>query len=614
MAKTDYRKFMPYAVLASCLLLTAYAWHATSSYTTEKVRERFISRTDHIIYSITGRIYSKRAILQGGAALFAANKGNVSREQWRTYVENLRLSERYAGIQGVGFSRLIRPSELKSHIAKIRAEGFPAYTVRPEGMREVFTSIIYLEPFDRRNQRAFGYDMFSEAVRRAAMEKARDSGMASMSGKVKLLQETEADVQAGFLIYVPVYKEDMPVKTVQQRREALLGYVYSPFRIKDLMNALFRGELGDIDLEIYDGGEISETSFMYDLDDKKYALYGDNRRLFSIKKTIEIHGHNWTLFFSSLPDFETFSDRHLPRGILISGIIISILIFLLLLSVEKAREQALETASAMRKAKYAAESATKAKSDFLANMSHELRTPLNSVIGFSEILLDGLYGGLNKNQKEYVNDIYTSGQHLLSLINDILDLSKVEAGKMELELNRFMVSGLLRSSLSLMKEKAMKHAISLDLEITPELNVEIEADERKLKQIVFNLLSNAVKFTPEGGSVRVGARKYVGAALCGCPKKGEHTGSPLQDRDFIEITVEDTGIGIKPEDITKLFSEFTQLESAYTKQYEGTGLGLALTKKLVELQGGKIWVESEFGKGSKFTFVIPIRQAQEADS
>ncbi|HAK88864.1 MAG: hypothetical protein A2077_07715 [Nitrospirae bacterium GWC2_46_6] len=235
--------------------------------------------------------------------------------------------------------------------------------------------------------------------------------------------------------------------------------------------------------------------------------------------------------------------------------------------------------------------ASKAKSDFLANMSHELRTPLNSILGFSEILQDELFGKLNEKQLEYMKDIHASGKHLLSLINDILDLSKVEAGKMELEPMSFLLRDTLNASLSLLKEKAMKRGIKMSLELEPDADMEIEADERKLKQIMFNLLSNAEKFTPDGGYVHVHAAKASEAG-----------------GDFIRISVADTGIGIEPEDIPKLFQEFTQLESAYTKTYEGTGLGLALTRRLVELHGGKVWVESESGVGSKFTFTMPVKQ------
>ncbi|MCX6554664.1 MAG: PAS domain-containing sensor histidine kinase [Candidatus Aminicenantes bacterium] len=238
-----------------------------------------------------------------------------------------------------------------------------------------------------------------------------------------------------------------------------------------------------------------------------------------------------------------------------------------------------------------AEAATRAKSDFLANMSHELRTPLNSIIGFSEVLEDELLGSLNASQRENVQYILKAGRHLLSLINDILDLSKVESGKMNLEVDRVPLKEMLEAMLAMHREKALQHGIDLDLQMEPVTGMEIEADERKLKQILFNLLSNAVKFAPDGGSVRVMAREISGA-------------------QEIEISIEDSGIGIKPEDMPKLFKEFAQLDSVYDKKYDGTGLGLALTKKLVELHGGRIQVSSEFGKGSRFTFIIPVKQAR----
>jgi len=254
------------------------------------------------------------------------------------------------------------------------------------------------------------------------------------------------------------------------------------------------------------------------------------------------------------------------------------------------RELAERTRDA-EKAQSEAEAATVAKSDFMANMSHELRTPLNSIIGFSEVLEDELLGSLNASQRENVQYILKAGTHLLSLINDILDLSKVESGKMELEVDRVSLRGILDASLVMHREKALRHGISLDLRMEPVTDMVIEADERKLKQILFNLLSNAVKFTPDGGSVRVMARG-------------------ITEAQEIEFSIEDTGIGIKLEDIPKLFKEFSQLDSVYDKEYEGTGLGLALTKKLVELHGGRIQVSSEFGKGSRFAFVMPVRQAR----
>jgi signal transduction histidine kinase len=235
-----------------------------------------------------------------------------------------------------------------------------------------------------------------------------------------------------------------------------------------------------------------------------------------------------------------------------------------------------------------AEKTNRAKSDFLANMSHELRTPLNSVIGFSEVLLDQLFGAINAKQHEYINNILYSGRHLLSLINDILDLSKAEAGMMVLDFNDFSVREALETSVMMLKERAFKGEIALHLELAPSADLSIGGDQRKLKQILFNLLSNAVKFTPAGGTVEVSA---------------------VRDGHYIEITVADTGMGIKADDIPKLFQSFTQLESVYTKKFEGTGLGLALTRQLVELHGGRIWVKSEFGAGSRFIFTIPLTPA-----
>lgn len=252
-----------------------------------------------------------------------------------------------------------------------------------------------------------------------------------------------------------------------------------------------------------------------------------------------------------------------------------------------------------------AETSTRAKSEFLANMSHELRTPLNAIIGFSAIMAEGMAGPLNDKQKEYLGDVIDSGRHLLSLINDILDLSKVEAGKMELELSEFNLKELIDGSLVMFKEKAMKHNIKLDAEVEQEVGT-ILASKRKIKQIVFNLLSNAMKFTPDGGSVQVTARRVKDNAC-----ELLTSDSKPSDFDYIEITVEDTGIGISPEDQKRLFQPFQQLETVLTKKVAGTGLGLNLCKKFIELHGGRIWVESEEGKGSKFTFTIPVKTRNE---
>jgi signal transduction histidine kinase len=231
------------------------------------------------------------------------------------------------------------------------------------------------------------------------------------------------------------------------------------------------------------------------------------------------------------------------------------------------------------------EAANRHKSEFLANVSHELRTPLNAIIGFSEVLGEKLFGELNEKQAEYTDDILSSGRHLLSLINDILDLSKIEAGRMELEVTTFHLPDAIENALTLIRERASRHGIRLNQVIDERLG-DVTGDERKVKQVLVNLLSNAVKFTPEGGQIKVEASLGDSAAI---------------------VSVVDTGIGIAKEDQEAIFEEFRQVGSNYAHKREGTGLGLTLTRKFVELHGGKIWVESEAGKGSKFTFTLPLK-------
>jgi two-component system, NtrC family, sensor kinase len=235
------------------------------------------------------------------------------------------------------------------------------------------------------------------------------------------------------------------------------------------------------------------------------------------------------------------------------------------------------------------EAASRHKSEFLANMSHELRTPLNAIIGFSEVLNERMFGELNDKQAEYLKDIHASGTHLLSLINDILDLSKVEAGRMELELSDFNLPAAIDSALTLVRERATRRGIALGAVIHDGIG-EMTGDERKIRQVLLNLLSNAIKFTPEGGRIEVGAVLNDGS---------------------VEVSVHDTGVGIAPEDHEAVFEEFRQVGASAAKQ-EGTGLGLALARKFIELHGGKIWVTSQVGAGSTFTFTLPFQRSSGA--
>lgn len=281
---------------------------------------------------------------------------------------------------------------------------------------------------------------------------------------------------------------------------------------------------------------------------------------------------------------------------------------------EELEKRVKERTKDLEEAKVFAEIANRVKSDFLMNMSHELKTPLNSIIGFSEIMIDGILGDMTDQQRGNLKNIYESGKHLFSLINDILEISRIDAGLTEIESNKFSLRKSCESIMEKFRDKSIKRNIELKVEIEEELT-DIIADERKIKYVVFNFLDNAIKFTPDGGSVLLKARQIsdFGLRISELKEAGKifltENGkfSFTIPQSAIEIAAEDTGIGISPEDQKRLFQPFHQLEPTLTKRYPGIGLGLYLSKRCIELQSGVIWVESETGKGSRFNFVIPIK-------
>jgi signal transduction histidine kinase len=254
-------------------------------------------------------------------------------------------------------------------------------------------------------------------------------------------------------------------------------------------------------------------------------------------------------------------------------------------------------ADQLYQAKMAAEAASVAKSGFLANMSHELRTPLNHIMGFTELILDGTFGELNDAQAEHLRDVYRSSEHLLSLVNEILDMGRIEAGRMEISPAEVRLGPLLEESLSIIRDRALKRRIEVRAQFD-RIPATVVADERRLRQILYNLLANAVKFTPEGGHLRLAARVLEGA--------GEAS-SGRGARSELEISVADSGIGISAEDLEKIFDPFTQVESSLSRRFPGSGLGLTLARTLVQLHGGRIWAESDGpGRGATFRFTLPL--------
>ncbi|MBS0552747.1 MAG: CHASE domain-containing protein, partial [Proteobacteria bacterium] len=311
---------IPLLIFAAGLALTHVVQRTLHLRSEAALREEFTYRVDDLVGNIRGRLAAYEEILAGVGGLFTASR-SVERGDFRAYVRALKLESRYPGVQGVGFASWIPAAERERHVHAVRAEGFPGYDIRPPGQRDWYAAILYLEPFDWRNQRAFGYDMYSEPVRRAAMERAADEDVTSISGRVRLVQETERDGQAGFLMYLPVYRTGVALDTRAQRRMALQGWVYAPFRMNDLMSGLLGsqpGELGAaLGLKIYDGDGRDEDALMFD----SAASFDASRALHRVERAIEVDGRRWTVVAHSLPAFDARLNVDEAALVLITGVL-----------------------------------------------------------------------------------------------------------------------------------------------------------------------------------------------------------------------------------------------------------------------------------------------------
>lgn len=306
-------------------------------------QDNFDFQVREIILRIEQRMAAYEQVLRGTRGVFATSD-RIGRKEFREYESTLELAQNYPGILGLGFSKIVLPQDKARHIEAVRKEGFPGYTLHPEGLRDIYTSIIYLEPFVGRNLNAFGYDMYSEPVRRAAMERARDIGKSAMSGKVRLVQESDQDVQSGCVMYLPVYRNGSPQETLADRRANIIGWVYSPFRMNDLMHGILGEQSHNFDLEIFDGETEGLEALMYDSHSDQNHV---GTPLFHAAQRFETSGHAWTIRLHSLPPFDAKIDTGEVTVIRISGLLMSLVLSLLVWQLASGRARALKLAQQM---------------------------------------------------------------------------------------------------------------------------------------------------------------------------------------------------------------------------------------------------------------------------
>jgi len=315
-------------VLAVCLLLTAIAWYLSDHAIRSNDEQRFRFQTEDTASAIANRLLEYESVLRSAAGLFNA-AGKVDRAAWHRFVASLELQRSFPGIQGLGFSEIVTPEALAHHVADIRQQGFDDYAIHPPGKRDIYSAIIYLEPFDVRNRRAFGYDMYAEPVRREAMQRAMESGLPAVSGRVTLVQETEVDRQAGFLMYLPVYRQGMPIATPNERRRAILGFVYSPFRAGDFMQGILGKHQEQIDLALFDGSSASPDNLLYTNAGEDFTVSGRLASMLEIPSPLR----SWRLGARARPGYQSPLESSQPIAIAVGGLIIDLLIFWLVASV-----------------------------------------------------------------------------------------------------------------------------------------------------------------------------------------------------------------------------------------------------------------------------------------
>jgi signal transduction histidine kinase len=542
---------------------------------------RFADAVREGTLNLQQRMDTYLAMLLGARGFFTSST-QVDRHEFRAYVESLELHQRFPGIQGIGFAAWLPPAQREAHEASVRGSGVPGYHVWPEGERDAYTSIVYLEPQDWRNQRALGFDMYAEPIRREAMRRALEQGVPAASGKVRLVQESEVEPQSGFLLYVPVYGGPVPA-TPEARLEGLRGFVYAPFRMGDLIEGLrFPGFQSAIDLRIHDGEGASEEGLLYA---SAEAHPAPGPRL-SQWVPLEVAGRRWTLVFTARQAFLRDAERLQLVSVVAGGVLLSLLLFLITRSQVNARAAAEEASRVQQRLAAEAQAAVRLRDEFLGIAAHELRTPLTSLTLQLQLLHRQLGREEPLDARRLARGVSTSERQtarLAKLVDSLLDVSRLTQGRLELQLEELDLAEVAREVARRFETEAQAHGVALSVD-APE-PVRGRWDRLRLEQVLTNLLSNALKYGP-GAPVQVRVRPEGSGA---------------------RVEVQDWGIGIAPEDAPRIFERFERAVSS--RHYGGLGLGLFITRQLVEALGGRIVVASAPQQGSTFTVMLPTARA-----
>ena len=574
-----------YGVLLIALLLTSLAWYYVRQNVEAQTQARFDETTRATQEAMERRTKAYLDAIFGVRGLFYASR-SVDREEWESYVRGLEPDERLKGLQAIAFAEYVEPEERGAFVREAREKGLPRLRpdLKPDGERPAYFPLDFMAPSNEANRRRVNQDVYADPAHRRAMDAARDSGSPRATGTVNVLTEPSPNSSAdlalrpGFAVYLPVYREGEPQGTAAERRRALRGFVVGFFKWDGLLDGVFGGGFDPaIDFEVYDSQDVASSLPLYDSDGVRRAGNGGNAPLFSEESSIEVAGREWSLYFATLPGFEEGAGSDLPSFVLASGAAVSLLLFGITLLLVRSRTLAERASKDLEDANRELEGANKELEAFSYSVSHDLRAPLRSIDGFSRILLEDYAGKLDEEGEDYLGRVRAASKHMDTLIEDLLDLSRVSRGPLRREV--IDLSAVARGIVQKLERSQPERKVRF----VAEEGVVAFGDANLLALALENLLGNAWKFT----SKKEVATIEFGAAH----RNGE-----------VAYYVRDDGAGFDPRYAEKLFGAFQRLHGA--EDFEGTGIGLATVARIVHRHGGRVWAEGVVGEGAAFFFTL----------